>query len=260
MSRARLSRAALVLCGLTLLLVAAGASGRGALVEVDNLVLRADGEFQPTALPRDRFQAIEFSGHASIASKDGSRPVALRKAIVDFDADGRLGTRGLPSCAPDQIANATVEEARQICANAIVGRGRIEAVISLSSGPLESGSPLTIFNGPRQPNGMPTAVLHAHITSPGTQTFAILVPIERIRGEFRYRVTLELPPIAAGLGSLSLIEVEVGRRFSFEGKRRSYISARCRDSILRTRGWFAFEDGTVIAGAVEKFCRALPQR
>jgi hypothetical protein len=257
--RARLSRVALLVCGLTALLVAAGASGRGAVVEVNNLVLRADGGFQPRTLPRSNFKAIEFAGHASIASKDGSRPVALRRAVIDFDADGRLSPRGLPSCAPEQVANATTEEARALCAGAIVGRGRIEAVISLSSGPIEAGSPLTIFNGPRQ-DGLPTAVLHAHITSPGTQTFAILVPIERIRGEFRYRVTLDLPPIAAGLGSLSLIEVEIGRRFSFEGKRRSYVSARCRDGILRTRGYFAFEDGTVIAGAVEKFCRALPGR
>lgn len=259
MSRARLSRVALVVCGLTVLLVAAGASGRGALVEVDNLVLRADGGFQPRALPRNDYKPIEFAGHASIASKDGSRPVPLRTAIVDFDADGRLSPRGLPSCAPEQIANATTAEARATCAGAIVGRGRIEAVISLSSGLIEAGSPLTIFNGPRQ-NGMPTAVLHAHITSPGTQTFAILVPIERIKGEFRYRVTLDVPLIAAGLGSLSLIEVEIGRRFPFEGKRRSYVSARCRDGILRTRGWFAFEDGTVISGAVEKFCRVLPRR
>lgn len=259
MSRARLSRATLLVCGLAALLVAAGASARPAVVEVDNLVLRADGGFKPRALPRDSFKAIEFGGHAAISSRDGSRPLALRRAVVDFDADGRLSARGLPTCAPERIENATTEEARETCAGAIVGRGRIEAVISLSTGLIVAGSPLTIFNGPPL-EGRPTAVLHAHITSPGTQTFAILVPIERIRGEFRYRVTLDLPPIAAGLGSLSLIQVELGRRYSFEGKRRSYVSARCRDNILRTRGHFTFEDGTVIAGAVEKFCRTLPPR
>lgn len=259
MSRTWLSRVALAVCGLAVLLVASGASGRGALVEVDNLVLSADGAFEPRALPRSKFKAIEFEGHAAIASKDGSRPVALRQAIVDFDADGRLSVSGLPSCAPAQIENATTEEARQTCKGAIVGQGRIEAVIALSNGLIEVGSPLTIFNGPRQ-EGNPTAVLHAHITSPGTQTFAILVPIERIRGEFRSRARLDLPLIAAGLGSLSLVEVELGRRYKFQGRQRSYVSARCGDGILRTRGYFRFEDGTVIAGSVGKFCRALPQR
>jgi hypothetical protein len=115
---------------------------------------------------------------------------------------------------------------------------------------------LTIFNGPPLDGG-PTAVLHAQTTVPGTQTYAILVPIERRGGEYRYRATLDLPLIAAGLGSLTFVEVELGRRYRFQGKSRSYVSARCGDGILRTRGRFTFEDGTVIEGAVEKFCRAL---
>jgi hypothetical protein len=86
------------------------------------------------------------------------------------------------------------------------------------------------------------------------------VPIERRRGEYGYRATIDLPPLAAGLGSLTRIQVELGRRYRFGGKSRSYTSARCSDNILRTRGRFTFEDGTVIDGAVEKFCRQLPGR
>ena len=65
-----------------------------------------------------------------------------------------------------------------------------------------------------------------------------------------------MPPIAAGFGALTHIEVEIGRRYSAGGKRRSYVSASCSDSILRTRGRFTFADGMVVDGAVEKFCRA----
>ncbi len=257
MSRAWLKRGTFAACAAAALVLAAGASGFGALVEVNNLILRADGSFQPRQLQRSRYTPIEFQGHASVASKDGSRPSALRQAIVNFDHDGRLGVSGLPTCPPERIAQASTEEARQLCANAIVGGGRIEAVISLSSGLVETGSPLTIFNGPPL-NGRPTVVLHARTTVPGTQTYAILVPIERRGGEYRYRATLDVPLIAAGLGSLTFVEVELGRRYRFEGKSRSYVSARCSDGILRTRGRFTFEDGTVIEGAVEKFCRALP--
>jgi hypothetical protein len=257
--RARLRRYALVAVALVALAGAAVASGRGALVEVNNLILRADGSFEPRKLPSARFAALDFEGHASITSKDGTRPIPLRQLIVDFDHDGRLSVRGLPSCPPSRIANATVEEARRLCANAIVGEGKVAAQIALSTGLLEASSPLTIFNGPTL-EGRPSAVLHAHFTEPGTQTFAIPVPIERRRGEFRYRVTLDLPPIAAGLGSLSRIEVEIGRRYRFEGKQRSYVSARCSDNLLRTHGRFSFEDGTVIDGAVTKYCASLPRR
>jgi hypothetical protein len=89
---------------------------------------------------------------------------------------------------------------------------------------------------------------------PATQTFAILVPIERRSGSFRYRATLNVPPIAAGLGAITHIDVEVGRRFSVGGKRRSYASAHCSDGILRTHGRFTFSDGTIVDGSVEKAC------
>jgi hypothetical protein len=259
MSRAALIRRILASCTLVALLAAAVASGRGALVEVDNLVLRADGGFQPSALPRGSFKPIEFAGRATVASKDGSRPLALRQAVIDFDADGRLATRGLPSCAPERIAAASVAQARSRCGGAIVGRGTLGARIAVGSLLVDATSPLTVFNGPRQ-DGHPTAVLHAQVHSPTTETFAVLAPIERIRGQFRYRVTIDVPPIAAGRGSLTRLQARIGRRYRAGGKRRSYVAARCRDGIIRTRGRFTFEDGTVIAGAVEKFCRSLPSR
>nr|MBA3865264.1 hypothetical protein [Solirubrobacterales bacterium] len=114
-----------------------------------------------------------------------------------------------------------------------------------------------IFNGPRI-NGNPTVVLHAQTTSPATQTFAILVPIERRRGQFGYRATIEPPPILGGRGTITHVSAQIGRRFKVDDKPRSYVSARCSDGILQTHGRFEFEDGTVIDGSVEKFCRVAP--
>src|SRR4029077_16456096 len=169
------------------------------------------------------------------------------------DRDGRLSVGGLPTCAPESIAQASTEEARRICRGAIVGPGHIDAQVSLARLPVPASSPLTLFNGPRQ-GGHPTVVLHARTTVPGTQTYAIVVPIERQRGEFRYHATLNVPPIAAGLGSLTHVDVQVGRRFRAGGQRRSFVAPLCSDAILRTLGSFTFENGTLIEGPVEKFC------
>jgi hypothetical protein len=234
---------------------AASASGDGALVEVNDLVLRADGGFQPQTLPRHRYAPIDFQGHADITAKGGGRPSPLQQALIDFDRDGRLSVAGLPTCAPETIASASTEEARQACRGALVGTGRVDALVSLPSGTVEASSPLTIFNGPRLASG-PSAILHARFTVPATETYAIVVPIERISGGFRYRARLDLPPLAGGLGALSHIDVEIGRRYRANGKPRSYLSARCSDNILQTHGRFQFEDGTVISGQVEKFCRS----
>lgn len=232
-------------------LIAGNASG--ALVEVENIVLRADGGFKPQALPRHRFAPIDFQGHVDLSAKGGGKPSPLRQAVIDFDRDGRLSVAGLPTCAPDAVDEATTEEARRVCRGAIVGTGHIEAAISLASGEVRARSDLTIFNGPKL-GGMPTAVLHARTTVPATQTYAIVVPIEQRRGGFRYRVQLDVPPIAAGLGALTHIDAKIGRRYRAGGKQRSYASARCSDNILQTQGRFSFEDGTIIDGLVEKYC------
>jgi hypothetical protein len=240
---------------LALLVVAFGAaSGKAALVEVDDIVLHADGGFTPQKLPRRHYAPIDFRGHVDIAAKDGGRPSPLQQALIDFDRDGRLSVGGLPSCAPEAIAQASTEEARRICRGAIVGTGHLEALVSLPGEPVRAKSALTVFNGPRL-EGNPTAILHARFAVPATQTYAIVVPIERLRGGFRYRARVDLPPLADGLGALTHIDVEIGRRYRAGGRLRSYVSARCSDNILQTHGRFSFEDGTVISGLVEKFCQ-----
>jgi hypothetical protein len=234
-------------------LVAGGAGA--ALVETGDIVLRADGSFEPRALPRRRFAPIEFQGHLDVARRGGGSPVALQRVVLGFDRDGRLDVGGLPTCPAERVAAASTEEARQLCRGAIVGTGHLEALVSLSSGPVPASSPLTIFNGPPEA-GHPTVVVHARTTVPAVQTYAIVVPIERRPGEFRYRATLDVPPIAGGLGAITHVDARIGRRFGAAGQRRSYVSARCSDGILRTLGGFHFADGTLIEGAVEKFCRA----
>jgi hypothetical protein len=243
---------AIALASVACLVVAAGASG--ALVRVGDLVLRADGGFTPRELPRREFAPIDFQGHADIKSTVGGVPPALRRVALDFDRDGRLTTAGLPTCAASAIESATPRQARQTCPRAIVGTGHVEALIAREGGPpLEVGSPLTLFNGPRQ-GGSPTAIFHAQIAAPAVQTFAVLVPIQRRSGAFAYRATTELPEIAGGRGALTHVDLKVGKRYRFRGGKRSYVSARCSDNVMETRGRFSFADGTVIDGAVMKPC------
>ncbi len=253
MPRRGLIKAAALCCALALLF-AASAAGEGALVIVNDIVLRADGGFQPRALPRQGYAPIDFRGHFDIKARGGGKPVALESVVVDFDRDGRLTPGGLPVCPPERVADASTVQARQACPGAIVGSGHIKVAIGLPAGTVTTGSPLTLFNGPRLA-GNPTVVLHARIAVPSTQTLAIVIPIERRRGKFGYRATVELPPVAAGLGAITHLDVKVGRKFKVDGQPRSYVAAHCSDGILSTRGRFGFADGTVVDGAVEKPCR-----
>lgn len=254
MPHPRLRRAALLFF---IALAALAGTATAALVEVEDVVLHADGGFKPQSLPRRQFAPIDFNGRLDISARDGGKPSPLRQALVDFDHDGRLSVAGLPICAPESIAAASSEEARAICRGALVGTGNVGALITLPNGEtVPVTSPLTIFNGPRL-GGLPTAVLHARLDALGmSETYAIPVPIEKRRGNYRYRARLDLPPIAGGAGAITHFEVKIGRRYRAGGKARSYASARCSDNILQTHGRFSFENGTIIDGLVEKFCHA----
>jgi hypothetical protein len=237
---------------LAFVVLSAGASA--ALVRVNGLVLTADGGFTPRLLPRHAFAPIDFRGAANLKAVGGGAPPPLRQAVIQFDRDGRLETDGLPTCKPEMLAEATTAEARRLCAGAIVGTGHVSALIPLPIlGDVRASSPVTFFNGPPQ-DGHPTAILHARTTVPAVQTFVIVIPIERRGGAYRYRATIDVPPIFGGIGSLVHLDAKIGRHYRYRGRKRSYASARCGNGILRTRGRFTFADGTIIEGSVEKGC------
>jgi hypothetical protein len=234
-------------------LFASGASGRESL-HFGNLSLTADGGFTPRTLPRNSYAPISFKGYINMKSVDGSIPPALQQAVVEFDRDGRLSTQGLATCDPSLLEEATPQEARERCPRAIVGTGHVGALIAKEAGPpVYASSLLTIFNGPRQ-EGNPTVIFHARTTVPGVQNFVITVPIERRSRTSGYRTTIEIPPIAAGRGSLTHLDVNIGRRYRFEGRPHSYISARCGHNVLSTYGRFTFAENIFLSGSVEKTC------
>jgi hypothetical protein len=228
-----------------------------AQVRIGTLVLRADGGFEPRALPKRAYAPIDFQGHADIGTTDGSMPPALREVKLEFDRDGKLTTAGLGTCPPSRIEGASPKQARQLCQSAIVGTGHVGAAIALPGhARVEIRSPLTLFNGPPQA-GNRTVVAHAQSTFPVVETYVVIVPVERRGGAYGYRATFDVPEIAGGFGALTHADVKVGRRYRSHGAERSYVSARCSDYILQTRGFFSFADGTIVSGSVFKSCRPL---
>ena len=121
-------------------------------------------------------------------------------------------------------------------------------------------SPLSLFNGPRI-NGNATVIAHARALVPTPQTYVVVITIEKLKkGAFSYRASASVPEFAEGTGSLIHLEAEIGRRYKSGGVKRSYVSAKCSDSIFETRGRFEFGDpeATVIEGSVYKACNPLP--
>lgn len=239
--------------------VAAATAAHGALIVVPPLVLHADGDYKPHALPRHHYAPIEFHGHADVKRQGGGVPAKLERATLEFDRDGLLTTKGLPVCRPARIEAVSPAASRRICGRAQVGEGRLGGVIALPVGlVLPAASPLTLFNGPRV-HGRPSVVAHAQLTvlGIGTETFTFLIPIEPAHGEYRYKASVELPEIAGGYGVITSIKANIGRRYRAGGRKRSYVSARCTRGLLQVHGEFDFVDGTIMYGEVSKPCTML---
>lgn len=247
-------RRALLAAGALVALLSPVAGAEPALVQVGSLVVKADGRFEPNILPKRRYVPIAFHGRVDISDVRGERPTPLQRVIIDFDRDGRLTPGGLPECPAERLLAASVEQARRLCGAALVGTGRLKALVQVGPVAVPTGSALSLFNGPRL-GGEPTVTVHAQTAVPTPETYAFAVPIKRRGGAYRYRAVVDLPPLAGGLGSVAHIDLRVERRFYADGLRRSYTAARCGDGVVGTRGQFKFSDGTIVEGTIERPCR-----
>jgi hypothetical protein len=223
------------------------------IVRHGGLELRAEVEFAPHELPRDHPAPIEIEGKASLRTTDGGPPPRLERVVLDFDRDGRLSTRGLPSCAPASVEAVGVATARRRCEKAIVGTGKVGALVLVEGRWLRVVGKLTLFNGPAR-GGAATVVAHAQAVSIPSEIYVVTVPIERTGGRYGYRATVEVPEVFNGTGVLTQIEADIDRRYRYKGRERSFVSARCSDGSLDIHGILTFADGNVIDGSVTKYC------
>jgi hypothetical protein len=229
---------------LALLMVVGTASAFKTHVRVGDLVLDAEGGFAPKALPKFVNAPITTHGGGKLSTISGELPPILDTFVLEFDKHGALDTTGLAVCTQGKLVATDVAAARRACKEAIVGEGFGSAVVKFpEQGPIKVGSPITLFNGPKK-GGNDTIIAHAHLDYPGPATFIVPIVIEKINnGPYGYRVVVRIPKIAGGYGHPIAGSAEVGRKWTFKGKKHSYINARCETGHFVVRGEFRFKGG-----------------
>jgi hypothetical protein len=220
-----------------------------------DIVIYADGGFAPTKLPRTENAPISIHGGGRITTVSGALPPVLETIDIEFDRHGAVETIGLPTCRQGQLEATTVSQARKKCGGAIVGKGKGTAIVKFpEQAAIPASSPITVFNGPKK-NGNPTVLAHAYLTKPVPTTFVVPVVIEKIhKGIYGYRTKGRIPKIANGFGIPVKGFLKIGKRWTFKGKRHSYVNARCETGRLQARGQFTFKDGTYLSGTFLKPC------
>ncbi|MBA3867118.1 MAG: hypothetical protein H0X42_12365 [Solirubrobacterales bacterium] len=246
----------MIVAAMTVVLFSVGAATVYALtLHAGDLVIEAEGGFSPKALPRHTNAPITLHGGGKLSTASGALPPVLKELTILFDRHGSVVTTGLEVCTKGKLAATDTKTARSTCPGAIVGEGLGSAVVKFpEQGAIKASSPITLFNGPPK-HGDPTVLAHAYLRVPAPTTYIVPVVIETIHeGIYGYRTKATIPPIAGGAGVPISGSLKIGKKWTYKGKKYSYVNARCETGRLQARGEFAFADGTRLSGTFLRPC------
>jgi hypothetical protein len=198
-----------------------------AVIQQQGLRITVQSQIQPFKLPRTGTApiAVFISGH--IATPSGAVPPQLQRMSIRVNRHGLLQSKGLATCTLAQLQPGSTERALSNCADALVGSGRFWATIVLpDQRPYPTRGRLLVFNGKRAGK----AVLFAHIytTNPFNTSFVIAFAIKRIaKGRYGTELSASLPQALGSWGFVDRIKLTLRRKYSHQGKQRSYFNAGC---------------------------------
>jgi hypothetical protein len=171
-------------------------------------------------------------------------PPKLDTATIKFDKRLDIDTKGLPTCKPSKLENTDDSQAKKACKDAIVGKGfALAKIVFPDQDPIDAPAPVTAFNGKPQ-GGKPVFLIHAYTTVPAPTTFIVPGAILKSSKPFGRQLTLHVPPIAGGAGSLVHFDVNVKRKWKYKGEKHSYVSGKCKGGQFAIEGTFDFGDGS----------------
>jgi hypothetical protein len=245
------------------LLLAAGATlAHAEVTQKGNLRVAVRAKMSPRTLPRTGTAPISVSVTGHVTTTDQSAPPQLKQLRIEINRHGRLDYRGLPTCAIDKIQPASNGRALSACRSSLVGEGKFFGTITLpGSAPYPIEGKLLVFNG--QEKGHQVLLGHIYSPHPFATSFVITFEISSARhGQYSTTLTANLTKALGNKRNLTGLEMTLSRRYSYQGKSHSYISAGCPAPkgfpgavfpLARTS--FAFAGGTKLSSTLTSDCK-----
>jgi hypothetical protein len=229
-------------------------SAVGQTVRAGNLIVTVEGGFRPHKLPSDTPAPIVLKAKSTIRTADGTHPPAAKTLSLEFDKHAAINTRGLPTCSVGRLLNTLTDQAQSICGKSLVGTGRAGAEILFpEQPPFFASGRMLIFNG-RPKGGRKVLIFHVYARVPAPTTFVTTAVISKASGIYGTRTEIKIPTIVAGQGSLTFAELEIGKSWTFRGRRQHLLLATCPTGRFITRGDLSFHDGSRMKGKVIRSC------
>jgi hypothetical protein len=251
------------LATVALLLIATGALAAVAAAEVvqsGNVRVTFHADFIPHVLPREHPAPISVEVDGEISTTDGSQPPPLQRLRVELSSSGKIDTLGLPACRAATLQSTSSDLALQRCGPAQVGHGTFEAQLQFSGRPIPVDGRALVFNG--VVGGRPGMFIHIYIARPVQVTLVIPLKISHGSGRFGTVLTTRVPKLAGGSGSITELQLKVGRRYTYRGARHSYLSAACTApegfpgaTFTFAHALFGFEGGRKMDAFISRRCQ-----
>jgi hypothetical protein len=233
-------------------LVVGNAVAKSQKVVLGNLVIELDGSVSPSKLSKSTPQPITLNLSGKAGTNDGTHVPPLKELFVEFDKNGHLNTKGLPSCTVGKLQSTLTAQAKASCRSALIGQGRATAEIAFpEQAPFSAGGPILIFNGSKGNKQM--LIFHVYAKVPAPTTFVFTAQIGKGKGPYGTSAKVKVPSITSGQGSVTSFKVKINKTFSYKGKKQSVLTATCKTGTLKARGDFIFA-GKKLEGKVTRPC------
>jgi hypothetical protein len=235
--------------------IAASASGTTTTVQVGNIKIKVGGSFSPTKLPTNKLAPITLKVNGDISTTDGTHVPALKTLDIQFDKNGTIYTKGLPTCRLGQLTNTLTPVAKKSCGSALVGTGKVKAEVQFpDSQPVPATGTLLIFNGAPK-GGKPVLLFHTYVSSPVSATVITQAVIGKAHGKYGTSTSISVPPLAGGYGSLTDFTSTIAKSWTYKGQKKNLLMAKCPTGHLFGHGDFTFVNGIQLHGDIAVPCQ-----
>jgi hypothetical protein len=185
-----------------------------------------EGKLAPQKLPRHGSAPVRVAVGAKIAGAEGKDPPQLRTISIAINRYGRFDPTGLPICTERDIQPATTQNALKACRDSLVGVGSFEAKVLLSQqSPFPAQGKMYAFNA--EIHGKPAILAHVYGTNPVPTSFTFPFLLKPAKGTYGTVLKADLPQATGDSGYITGLSMNLGRNFSYQGKRHSYLTASC---------------------------------
>jgi hypothetical protein len=208
-----------------------------------------NGGIKPRKLPRHDPAPVAVYLSGGVQTTDGAPIPRVNWIRLELAWRGVMFTRGLAVCPRNHLASTTSRQAIAACGDSLVGRGQLLAQLFVpNQEPFAVKANLLTFNS-KTKAGRPAIWAHAYSTDPPS-SFVIPFTVRHEPGR-----TVLITTIRRSVGPyphVANFQVQVSRRFSYRGKKRSYLSANCPVPKNFTAGFLSFARATYsFAGGTE---------